>query len=1332
MSLIYLPGRPNDTQQSTCQSSWQKRIIFAYCSGNNVIVLSSGFQRLQTIYLESDGVAVDVNPRNGFIAIAHSDKVSIFKPVHEVMKNPSWEFCCEIHHDDSKVNSLNWGNHNDLTIGSDYLSFWKIDDEFGVYKPVLQWNKKQPKPVYICITSEDSQMIASFGKYDTSVKLWKRISISGEEVIFNLTLLPHPSSVCTMRWRRSGCNGPIDACNRLQAIYTLCDDKKLRVWLCYELDSLHNVQQWGTLQLETNQKYCLVIDRWLLKAELDLVLLGDTKGYFTVFSLTNLSTNPPRPITKEKLSNKMFSYSSFVVNPNFLHFAEIQLCDDDDNKLSMVIHDFRGVIRQSHINIKQLLDRSDYQIGTLENKFTGHNKSVQRLIRSSDGEAMLTISRFSESCVWRPQYLFGKSNLKLTSVITTETPIKHTVIHEKGKLVICLLENSKLQAWECIGTNDNGDKKSSLLRSSYNLPESTEHGDPILMLNTPEPIHSHEHHFIALIYEDGAIKAFKISSCGIEEAASDPLKIPDQEIYRIATIDPVHQTFFSDRPLISLMTRKGIAITYKAVVNLERKSITWTKNSEINTGLESVESLRGSSTGKLCIVHSKFKKMSLWDLNKGVLEYEQAFDDEIKDIDWTSTEYGQSIVSIGFTGYALLYTQLRYDYVNNNPSYLPIEKIDITAHTAHRIGDSIWLKNGMFVVASGNQFYIKDKFLDLNDPFTRRSIGSRKILSNDILHLSTVLNGPLPVYHPQFLIQALYANKLQLVKELLLRLFLGLRKLSFESEDFAKLSSDLDIHYLKFLTPNDSEYKKEIFPDPYPEFNKTVAAALCEQLTKITLPYLTRHQQITLITVVEAVEEIRRNESIVDYNGIRFLLGVKLFGSHRNVQKTLLTRDINWALHSDNKELLLSIFDSRITSWAAAREYKISYWVKEEDLIRKFEQIAKFEFSKDEKRNPSNCAIFYLALKKKKILCSLWKISTGHPEQQKMMKFLNNDFSEARWKKAALKNAFVLLSKHRYMDAACFFLLADSLKDSINVLLKQIEDLDLAIGICRVNEGDNGPVLGEFLSKQILPGAIIQNDRWISSFIYWKLKKQDKSIRALVTDPIELENDPRLIKKDRCINKSFLAEDPALLILYSHLRKRNLKYFLGSLKVESRLEYGLVWRVSDILRRMGCDYLALSLVRNWEFLGDYEKVLASKTRTTSSGIFSAMMEPTTTNKLKYNLLDKFESSQGSENNSYPQTDPVSKNEKARNILDDFLNASPQDSPTSSELAVHSQNTSGPKDDSSITNQRTCTTQSDYGKDQKELLNPMASSRNVKIETKKISSAKPRNLLDDFM
>ncbi|EDO16053.1 hypothetical protein Kpol_1067p26 [Vanderwaltozyma polyspora DSM 70294] len=1340
MSLNFLPGRPNDTLQSVCQTLWQNRIIFAYCSGNNLIILSNEFSRLQTVYIDRDCTAVDINGTNGFIAVAFGDQVHIYKPIHQIMKNPKWVLCCKIHHDESKVNSLKWGSGNDIILGSNYLSFWNIHDEYGEYKPILLWNKRQPKPVYLCSISQDSQFVSSMGKFDTSVKLWKRNTISGDQVIFHLSLLPHPEYITTMRWKKLFVNSDSEHPNSnsmTQTLYTLSTDGKLRIWSCHDMEVASIVQHWGTVTMSPDQRFCTVVDSSILNSCFpegsiypngsdeapDLVIFATPSGECETHALENLSQIPPKPMTQKKLFTKILNRSSFYNDPEFLYFPDLQIYDKDKMNLSFIVHDLKGFVKHSTLDISQLIDKDIQPTAVVEQIFTGHNKSIQKLFRSSDGEAILTISRFSENCVWCPERLSKGVTLWMKNIITTESPVKQAVVHEKGKLVITLLENSKIQAWWCPNKCKELETESAYMMCEYILKSPENLGDPVLMLNTPEPIHSHKRHFIALMYSDGTVKAFEVSEeGGIVEVKSNSLDIKNSDIHRISTIDPVHSGFFSNRPLISLISKKGVVKTYKAIVDSKSKSISWILDHNISSGIENASNIRGSSTGKLCIVDSAGKQLTFWDLNRGVLEYEEKVDEEIKDIDWTSTQFGQSIVSIGFTGYALLYTQLRYDYTNNTPSYLPIEKIDITEHTAHDIGDSVWMKDGTFVVASGNQFYIKDKTLDMGDPFVHHSIGSRKILSNDILHLNSVLNGPLPVYHPQFIIQSLYCNKLQLVKEILLRLFLEIRNINFKSDDIRNLPSDLKVNWNKFLLRHTGAMEENKFADPYPEFNSNVASLLNESLTKTTLPYLTRHQQMTLMTVVEAVEEMSKNESFLDYNGLLFLLGVKLFHSHKATQSSLVMRDVSWALHSDNKEILISTLGSHVNSWKKVREYKLTYWAKEDDLIKTFESVAKFEFSSGDTRDPTKCAIFYLALKKKQILMSLWRMSPGHPEQQKMLKFLGNNFDEPRWKTAALKNAYALLSKHRYMDAACFFLLADSLKDCINVLFKQLDDNDLAIGVCRVYEGDNGPILGEFLTRQFLPEAIKEDDRWMTSFIYWKLRKQGVAIRALVTAPIDLEENFDVVKKEDCVNRSFLVEDPALLVMYYHLRKRNIQYLLGALELESKIEFELILRVCEIYRRMGCNYLALSLVKNWKFIDTTkkpEKIVRSPEKSKAySGIDTMITEPVTTSRVRPTLFDIFDAkSKGTETTITQETETEPKNifegylpsssNSQNNLLDEF--ASPTLSASKSSSTINDSKPRSLLDEFS---------QDEVPNKPKSLLDDF-------------TIPKPKNLLDDF-
>jgi hypothetical protein len=65
-------------------------------------------------------------------------------------------------------------------------------------------------------------------------------------------------------------------------------------------------------------------------------------------------------------------------------------------------------------------------------------------------------------------------------------------------------------------------------------------------------------------------------------------------------------------------------------------------------------------------------------------------------------------------------------------------------------------------------------------------------------------------------------------------------------------------------------------------------------------------------------------------------------------------------------------------------------------------------------RDPTACALHYFALGKVKLVHGLWRQAAWHKEQVVMLKFLSNDFSQQRWRTAALKNAYALLSKRRF------------------------------------------------------------------------------------------------------------------------------------------------------------------------------------------------------------------------------------------------------------------------------------------------------------------------------
>jgi hypothetical protein len=68
----------------------------------------------------------------------------------------------------------------------------------------------------------------------------------------------------------------------------------------------------------------------------------------------------------------------------------------------------------------------------------------------------------------------------------------------------------------------------------------------------------------------------------------------------------------------------------------------------------------------------------------------------------------------------------------------------------------------------------------------------------------------------------------------------------------------------------------------------------------------------------------------------------------------------------------------------------------------------------------------------------------------------------------------------------------------VSVLSNQLGDTQLAIAVARVYEGDDGPVLHEFLTEKILPQATLDGNRWMATWALWMLRKRDKAVQALI------------------------------------------------------------------------------------------------------------------------------------------------------------------------------------------------------------------------------------------
>lgn len=77
-------------------------------------------------------------------------------------------------------------------------------------------------------------------------------------------------------------------------------------------------------------------------------------------------------------------------------------------------------------------------------------------------------------------------------------------------------------------------------------------------------------------------------------------------------------------------------------------------------------------------------------------------------------------------------------------------------------------------------------------------------------------------------------------------------------------------------------------------------------------------------------------------------------------------------------------------------------------------------------KDPFDCLFWYILAGKKNLLITLFKAQKfNSKEHDAMHNFLQRDFDDPKNKTAALKNAYALIDKKRYVHAMAFFLLAD-------------------------------------------------------------------------------------------------------------------------------------------------------------------------------------------------------------------------------------------------------------------------------------------------------------------
>ncbi|KAJ5352094.1 RAVE complex protein Rav1 C-terminal [Penicillium brevicompactum] len=1251
-----LPGRPPAKLQSFSTALWNGLRVVAYISGHALVILGGPQTLLQTIYVDDTDIleAVVIDESSGKIAVCGGPDVFVYQPYGIQGETLKWSLLNTFRasDDDEPIYTLSWGSANELLVGNSRLALWFMNDE-----PRLVWKRKLAAPVKFAQFSPDSALIVTVGRYDRLAKIWRRLAFGADEVRFEVSYLPHPDVVTGIHWRLP--RHPEQSMDNV--LYTFCADNKIRVWAVTDHHALSALQLWTEIDMGKSvqprlasdkhhgsdrrygfildgRDFCVATERAIQRSTgnganhalehiievasnaPEICVVTDGEGHMSAWALEDVGSKAKTNLSVFNILHVEGLEFGFAFDrspqEDYAQISAFQSTLSDD-KLTVLVHHYDGRIEWYDSHVDVLFDPAPRKKRiTQRASWSGHTAPVKKIVRNATGDTLVSRTNENKATVWKQQRRNGGS-IAHKSVLLSDEHIHRTCVIDDTDLLVNL-HHKGISLWDF---NANHAKKLASL--PFTKPTK-----PLCVLSIP----STETHpgvaYIATIWADMRGIVWEVRSPSLDDRKTIPETNPDQimrafctfdmgldeEVAYILPVDPAgpkaqtSKFFDSFSTDIALSyTNSGVVRTWTAKVDPTNVKIDWLLQSTVDTGITNPALASGSSIRKAALIDETKTHLTIWDTNNAQLEFEEHFPahDIIRDLDWTSTPDKQSILAVGFPHKVVLLSQLRYDYLDSRPSWTQVREIWIRDLTPHPIGDSCWLNNGHLVIGAGNQLFVYDKDIDVGDRLVSElRMPSRGLSSVDLFDVVSRLNGPLPVFHPQYLAQCILSGKTNLVHSILLNLhkklkfytegdeldgFLEMPVEYFYKEDAAQLSNAKELRS-SYLDITEEEISSVM--------DEKAASALNECLARIALPQLSSHEQFRLADTIECVAMVDKHRRSMDDNAARYLL---FFRQHmlRKIQgvankDTVSWREIVWAYHSSSQDILTDLvsrqFSAKLT-WKAARESGLFMWLSDQTSVKaQLEILARCEYTKTEERNPTDCTLYYLALRKKNVLQGLWRIAHWNREQAATQRLLANDFTEARWKTSALKNAYALLGKRRFEYAASFFLLADHLRDAANVLINQMGDIQLAIAITRAYEGDTGPVLREILEERLLPLAASEGNRWMASWAFWMLGRRDMAVQALIS-PVETllmpgtpatPGSPGRVKLQ---SKSYLSNDPALVVLYHQLRAKTLQTLKGASKVHPREEWEFVCRNARLYDRMGCDFLALDLVRHWEFLG---------------------------------------------------------------------------------------------------------------------------------------------------
>ncbi|MCJ1314388.1 regulator of (H+)-ATPase in vacuolar membrane [Agyrium rufum] len=1214
----------------------------AYASGNALVIFGGPTQLIQTIYheqvLDLDAVAID--ERTGKIVVSALQHVFIYRP-SELENDLRWSLHSDFTEDLEQPASLtvSWGDAEELLLGASSLTLYDTTSEDA---PI--WRHNLSSPATAALFSPDSDLIASISRYDRLVKIWKRRSYGSEDVRFDFSYLPHPATVTSIEWRK-----PIkDTAHSINVLYSVCEDRKLRIWTESDPRAIHFMQLWAQIDLQASiqprdldhaelytdrflfvispqdftqtvsyaaqQKQGLSSNKHMLEHleevsqhSPDVVVILDGTGHMSAWALVDVGG-------KTGADNNVFNiahteyFHSFDFSDNLNSDREVQLfCFpslQDPSALCLISHLHHQSIEwlealvptffEPDVNEPPLMRRGDW---------TGHDKEIAGL--ATDSSRTILASWTSDECILQ-RHPAGSAEAGQEGIctLTSSSPIDDVLILSATHAIT--LATNEISLWNI------SDSTAKRLATS----EVDEDGFTFLIRALNGESSPYRTLVAALSSNLSGVVWQAVVPTGDLDGHQDN-KVEEAKLIRVCNVDselcngslPHDQNLIlqasgnahDDIGEITMLSSDGVVSLRRITVN-EGDSARILTSDSLESDWKSPAILAASPAGYVALVDTTRKILSIWNRFTELREFESSSTtEEIQTLQWLETPSGYPVLAVVFLQRILVFSTTRMHREPRGITWIMIREIDTRQVTTYPAGSLAWLHDGSLAVSIGLQLLTYDSKFSLTDE-AKVVVPSDYALgiAVELFEIVALLNSSLPLYHPHVLSHCIQHDKAAAVAKIVITLQRRLRFFSDGDElesllglpimTIVRGQKNIDHNTRKASIMNGDISQNGINQEEEELLSVEMSTNLIENLDEVALPCLLQYEQKRLRDVINYFAQDYKQHKSLDSHAIKYAFAFRQHMDYIRSQQDKLQpipwKDIIWATHSNSQDVLLDLVSRHFQGkllWQNARQSGMFMWISDPDALRsQFEIVARNEYTKTDEKNPIDCSLHYLALKRKAVLLGLWRMAAWNREQSSTQRFLSNNFSDSRWKTAALKNAYALMGKRRFEYAAAFFLLADNLRDAVSVCANQMQDLQLAIAIARVyvgNDADN-PVLKDLINDKVIPQAAREGNRWMASWAYWMLGTKDKALQSLTVSPHALlmgDTPPTAASRD------WTNVEPSLVVLYRYLRDRmSTREVLDA--VTQKQEWDFVLQMAILYDRMGCGLLALDLVRNWKFM----------------------------------------------------------------------------------------------------------------------------------------------------